>query len=118
MWAQDLQVTADVGEPRVVLLFLGGVSAWGARAAGRRKGYLMKARPYVWLDPKGGMIARAVCPGLSMFPASFVVDRCNECRIGDIVCWVVALQQQQQQQQQQRPQHYRNEPLRCSVGQE
>ena len=83
-------------------LGLGSSSCW------ETKGYLMKARPYVWLDPKGGMIARAVCPGLSMFPASFVVDCCTECRVGDIVCWVVASQQQQQQQQQ-RPQYYRNE---------
>ena len=85
-------------------LGLGDSSCW------ETKGYLMKARPYVWLNPKGGMIARAVCPGLSMFPASFVVDRCTECRAGDIVCWVVASQQQQQQQQQQRPQYYRIEP--------
>ena len=85
-------------------LGLGSSSCW------ETKGYLMKARPYDWLDPKGGMIVRAVCPGLSMFPASFVVDRCTECRVGDIVCWVVASQQQQQQQQQQRPQYYRNEP--------
>ena len=39
-------------------LGLGDSSYW------ETKGYLMKARPYVWLNPKGGMIARAVCPGL------------------------------------------------------
>ena len=48
LWAQDLQVVADmVGIPisihseqesRLVLSFLGGVVAWGTRAAGRRLG--------------------------------------------------------------------------------
>ena len=94
-------------------LSLGNSSCW------ETKGYLMKARPYVWLNPKGGMIARAGCPGLSMFPASFVVDRCTECRVGDMGCWVVASQQQQQQQrQQQHPQYCQNEPSRCDIGQE
>ena len=41
-------------------LGLGNSSCW------ETKGYLMKARPYVWLNPKGGMIVRAVCPGLSL----------------------------------------------------
>ena len=48
LWAQDLQVVADVvgipisihseQESRLVLSFLGGVVAWGTRAAGRRMG--------------------------------------------------------------------------------
>ena len=48
LWAQDLQVVADVvgipislhseQESRLVLSFLGGVVAWMARAAGRRMG--------------------------------------------------------------------------------
>ena len=48
LWAQDLQVVADVvgipislqseQESRLVLSFLGGAMAWGARAAGRRMG--------------------------------------------------------------------------------
>ena len=98
-------------------LSLGNSSCW------ETKGYLMKARPCVWLNPKGGIIARAGCHGLSMFPASFVVDRCTECRVGDMGCWVVASQRQQQQQQQQQrlqqhPQYCQNEPSRCDIGQE
>ena len=64
LWAQDLQFVADVvgipissrseQESRLVS-FLGGVVAWGARAAGRLFGFLMKAGPYVWLDPEGGI---------------------------------------------------------------
>ena len=48
LWAQDLQVVADVvgipislhseQESKLVLSFLGGIMAWGARAAGRRMG--------------------------------------------------------------------------------
>ena len=48
LWAQDLQVVADVvgipislhseQESRLVLSFLGGIMAWGTRAAGRRMG--------------------------------------------------------------------------------
>ena len=48
LWAQDLQVVAGVvgipisihseQESRLVFSFLGGVLAWGARAAGRRMG--------------------------------------------------------------------------------
>ena len=48
LWAQDLQVVADVvgipislhseQESRLVLSLLGGVVAWGTRAAGRRMG--------------------------------------------------------------------------------
>ena len=48
LWAQDLQVVADVvgipislhseQESRLVLSFLGGVVAWVTRAAGRRMG--------------------------------------------------------------------------------
>ena len=48
LWAQDLQVVADVvgipislhneQESRLVFSFLGGVVAWMARAAGRRMG--------------------------------------------------------------------------------
>ena len=46
-------------------LGLGNSSCWGTN------GCLMKARPCVWLDPKGGMIARAVCP-VSMCSASLL----------------------------------------------
>ena len=49
-------------------LGLGNSSCW------EMKGYLMKARPCVWLDPKGGIIARVVCPGLYVF-CKLVVDR-------------------------------------------
>ena len=44
LWAQDLQVVADVvgipisQESRLVLSFLGGIVAWVTRAAGRRMG--------------------------------------------------------------------------------
>ena len=38
LWARDLQVFAVVGESRLVLLSLRGVSAWGTRAAGGRMG--------------------------------------------------------------------------------
>ena len=49
LWAQDLQVVADVvgipisfhaeQESRLILSFLGGAMAWGAPAAGRRVGF-------------------------------------------------------------------------------
>ena len=48
----------------------------------------MMARPCVWLDPKGGMIARAVCPGLYVF-CKLVVDRYTGCRVRDIGCWLL-----------------------------
>ena len=88
--AQDLQVIARRWRIEVGTLVPGRCLSLGNSSYWETKGYLMKARPYVWLNPKGGMIARAGCPGLSMFPASFVVDRCTECRVGDFVCWVVA----------------------------
>ena len=53
LWAQDLQVVADVvgipislhseQESRLVLSFLGGAMAWGARGCWATNGYLMKA---------------------------------------------------------------------------
>ena len=78
LWAQDLQVVADmVGIPisihseqesRLVL------SSWRYSGLGNSGcwetiGYLMKAGPCVWLDPKGGMNTRAVCPGFFMLSA-------------------------------------------------
>ena len=63
LWAQDLQVMADVvgilvslrneHESRLVFSFLGGVLAWTARAAGRRMGVKWRLdSPYVLLDPE------------------------------------------------------------------
>ena len=57
-------------------------SCWGTN------GCIMKARPCVWLDPKGGMIARADCPGLYVF-CKLVVDRYTGCRVRDIGCWLL-----------------------------
>ena len=48
-------------------LGLGNSSCW------ETKGYLMKARPYVWLDPKGGMIARAVLSWSLYVPCKFLL---------------------------------------------
>ena len=98
LWVGDLWSSKHVPYSEVLLRFAGSEETVGTRPTGdgrcwrievgtlvpgrclglgnsscwETNGYLMKARPYVWLDPKGGMIARAVCPGLSMFSASLL----------------------------------------------